>query len=148
MEPMPGVERVPAIPEIRFGEAPRGRVTGWAVACTVHGPMPVLAPDRTKAIIAAGRHRDAEHSGSARILEVKTREGAPMMLVVLLLPTVVVVVVCMVAGDHDTRIGPLSAAPGPGRRDRRPLAPVVQLERPAPVELVETRVEIRRVAHA
>lgn len=56
---------------IRFGEANRGRVTGWAVACTVHGAMPLLAPGRDRAIVAAGRHRDAEHSGNARIVEVR-----------------------------------------------------------------------------
>lgn len=71
------------------------------------------------------------------------------MIVVLIVPTVLVVVVMLAAGERETRIGPLSAAPGPGRRDRRPVAPVVAL-RPEPVELelVGTRVEIRRAAHA
>lgn len=58
---------------IRFGEANRGRVTGWAVSCSKHGPMPVLAPGRTGAIVAAGRHRDHEHGGRARIVEVRRR---------------------------------------------------------------------------
>lgn len=70
------------------------------------------------------------------------------MILVLILPTVVVVLVMLAAGEREVRVGPLSAAPGPGRRDRRPVAPVVRLEGPVPVELVETRVEIRRAAHA
>ncbi len=58
-------------PTITFGPAHRGRVTGWLVECSVegHGKMPVLAPGRTPAIVAAGRHRDSEHGGRGRIVE-------------------------------------------------------------------------------
>lgn len=60
-------------PTISFGRAPRGRVTGYVVKCSTegHGTMPVLAPGRTAAIIAAGRHREAEHAGRGRIVELR-----------------------------------------------------------------------------
>ena len=70
------------------------------------------------------------------------------MIAVLVLVTLAAVVGMLAAGEHETRVGPLCDAPGPGRRDRRPVAPVVRLEGPVPVEAVETRVEIRRAAHA
>jgi hypothetical protein len=70
------------------------------------------------------------------------------VILVLILPTVVVVLVMLAAGQRETKIGPLRDAPGPGRRDRRPVAPVVEIPSSVPVELVETRVEIRRAAHA
>lgn len=68
-----------------------------------------------------------------------------IVVLVLLAPTVAVVVAAMLAAERETRIGPLSEAPGPGRRDRRRLAPVVEL--PARVDLVAARatpVRIRR----
>ncbi len=58
-------------PVIRFGPAPRGRVTGFAIDCTDHGPMPVLAPSRRAAITAAELHK-VQHGGDARIVETRT----------------------------------------------------------------------------
>lgn len=54
---------------VMFAEAPRGRVTGWAVACSTHGAMPVLTPNRPAAIRAAVAHSDHEHGGRARVVE-------------------------------------------------------------------------------
>lgn len=62
----------PSIPgelTVSFGRAPRGRVTGWAVACSVHGAMPVLAPARAKAREMAGLHLVNEHGGRGVLKE-------------------------------------------------------------------------------
>lgn len=58
--------------------APVGRVTGWRVTCSDedHGTMPVLAPGKTAATIAAGRHVQAEHRGNGRVLERGRRRSA------------------------------------------------------------------------
>jgi hypothetical protein len=48
-------------------QAPRGRVTGWSVACPDHGAMPLLAPCRKAAILAADRHVRSEHGGLGQI---------------------------------------------------------------------------------
>lgn len=57
-------------PVVRVRVAHRGRVTGFSVACvrqdgymTAHGVMPVLAPSRDAAILAAAEHLLAEHDG-------------------------------------------------------------------------------------
>lgn len=66
---------------VLFGEAPRGRVTGWAVACSQHGAMPVLAPSRGQARAAAVTHVEAEHGGSGQVVEsarpLKAKGGRP-----------------------------------------------------------------------
>lgn len=46
----------------------RGRVTGWSVVCPDHGTMPVLAPAKSAALIAAGRHLETEHAGMGRVV--------------------------------------------------------------------------------
>jgi hypothetical protein len=48
--------------------AERGRVTGHAVGCEEHGPMPFLAPTRGKAIIAAARHVKYEHDSAGSVV--------------------------------------------------------------------------------
>lgn len=70
------------------------------------------------------------------------------MILLLIVPTLLVVLAMLAAGEHEVRIGPLRDAPGPGRRDRRPVAPVVELPPPVELELVGTPVEIRRAARA
>jgi len=54
---------------VLFGEAPRGRVTGWAVACSAHGAMPVLVPGRVRAVGAASAHLEHEHAGHGMVVE-------------------------------------------------------------------------------
>jgi hypothetical protein len=56
-------------PTVQIAPAHRGRVTGYSVACTDHGAMPVLAPSKPAARLAATRHIDAEHLGQGRLVE-------------------------------------------------------------------------------
>jgi hypothetical protein len=53
---------------VRVRAEPRGRVTGWSVFCPDHGAMPVLAPGKAAALIAAGRHVETEHFGRGRVV--------------------------------------------------------------------------------
>lgn len=48
--------------------AERGRVTGHAVGCEEHGPMPFLAPTKGKAILAAARHVKHEHGSAGSVV--------------------------------------------------------------------------------
>lgn len=48
--------------------ANRGRVTGHAVGCEEHGPMPFLAPTKGKAILAAARHVKYEHGSAGSVV--------------------------------------------------------------------------------
>jgi hypothetical protein len=54
----------------------RGRVTGWSVRCDDHGVMPVLAPGKSAALIAAGRHLETEHAGRGRVVLAGERKSA------------------------------------------------------------------------
>lgn len=53
---------------VRVRRENRGRVTGWSVACDDHGVMPVLAPGKSAALLAAGRHVEAEHDGNGQVV--------------------------------------------------------------------------------
>lgn len=53
---------------VRVRPENRGRVTGWSVSCTDHGVMPVLAPGKAAALIAAGRHLEIEHAGQGELV--------------------------------------------------------------------------------
>lgn len=58
---------------VRIRPSSVGRVTGWEVSCSSadHGTMPVLAPGRRAAVLAAKTHVEAEHRGRGVV-----REGA------------------------------------------------------------------------
>lgn len=45
-----------------------GRVTGFAVACEEHGPMPVLAPSKVAGELAAKRHIAHEHGRAGAVV--------------------------------------------------------------------------------
>lgn len=47
---------------------PVGRVTGFAVACEEHGPMPVLAPSKSAGELAAKRHIAHEHGRAGAVV--------------------------------------------------------------------------------
>lgn len=47
---------------------PRGRVTGFFVGCEACGPMPFLAPSKSKAHVAAARHVKAEHRSKGTVV--------------------------------------------------------------------------------
>lgn len=62
---------------VKIGPSSVGRVTGWEVKCSSaeHGTMPVLAPSRRAAVLAAKTHVEVEHKGRGVV-----REGARVVL--------------------------------------------------------------------
>lgn len=69
-----GRDRLPW-PVVEISSSPQKRATGWLVECEhpAHGKMPVLAPSRDAAVIAAGRHLETEHRREGRIVLVEKR---------------------------------------------------------------------------
>lgn len=54
---------------VKIGPSSVGRVTGWEVKCSdaEHGTMPVLAPGRPAAVLAAKTHVEVEHKGRGTV---------------------------------------------------------------------------------
>lgn len=55
-------------PTLLVAEAPRRRVTGWAIACEDHGAMPALAPSRSSAVSCAAEHLESHHGAKGRVV--------------------------------------------------------------------------------